>query len=117
MSPEGRLSIKIHFGQGQLVGPGKAMILEQIAKHGSIAAAGRSMGMSYKRAWSLIETLNGMFHEPLVNSSRGGPAGGGASLTETGVRVLALYRDIETQCVRSSEASLTDLVMLLKMPD
>ena len=117
MSTESRLSIKIHLDHGQMVGPGKAMILEQIAKHGSIAAAGRSMGMSYKRAWSLIETLNAMFHEPLVNSNRGGPAGGGASLTDTGVRVLALYRDIETQCARSSEASLTGLVKLLKTPD
>ena len=68
------------------LGPGKADILEGIAVTGSIAAAGRRMRMSYKRAWSLVEALNATFAEPLVTSSRGGEKGGGAALTPAGAR-------------------------------
>nr|WP_256327051.1 LysR family transcriptional regulator [Roseicitreum antarcticum] len=78
-----------------MMGPGKAALLEGIARTGSIAAAGRAMGMSYKRAWMLTETMNAMFHAPVVSSTRGGPGGGGAVLTDTGQEVLAQYRALE----------------------
>jgi len=68
-----RLRVRIVFGPDEMIGPGKAELLERIAATGSIAAAGRRMGMSYKRAWSLVETLNALFREPLVRSTRGGP--------------------------------------------
>ena len=74
------------------IGPGKAELLELIAVTGSIAAAGRSMGMSYKRAWLLVETMNDCFRQPLVVASRGGSEKGGAELTQTGKTVLAAYR-------------------------
>jgi molybdate transport system regulatory protein len=77
------------------IGPGKADILEGIREKGSIAAAGRSMGMSYKRAWYLVETMNRCFKRPLVEASKGGRAGGGARLTELGHEVLARYRRME----------------------
>jgi molybdate transport system regulatory protein len=77
------------------IGPGKADILEAIKETGSIAAAGRSMGMSYKRAWYLVETMNRCFKSPLVEASKGGRAGGGARLTELGHEVLARYRRME----------------------
>jgi molybdate transport system regulatory protein len=77
------------------VGPGKADILEGIRDTGSIAAAGRRMGMSYKRAWLLVETMNDSFRAPLVETHRGGRARGGATLTLTGERVLASYRRME----------------------
>ncbi|MBI1385093.1 MAG: LysR family transcriptional regulator [Rhizobiales bacterium] len=77
------------------IGPGKADLLEAIAEAGSIAAAGRSMGMSYKRAWLLVESMNACFKAPLVETSRGGNARGGAQLTDEGRRVLACYRRIE----------------------
>jgi molybdate transport system regulatory protein len=77
------------------IGPGKADILEGIKATGSIAAAGRAMGMSYKRAWCLVETMNRCFKSPLVEASKGGRAGGGARLTELGQEVLARYRRME----------------------
>lgn len=77
------------------LGPGKAALLEGIQETGSIAAAGRRMKMSYKRAWSLIETLNSDFGKPLVATSKGGKSFGGATLTETGSQVLALYKSME----------------------
>lgn len=77
------------------IGPGKADILEGIRETGSIAAAGRRMGMSYKRAWLLVETMNACFAHPLVETSRGGRAHGGATLTATGEAVLASYRRME----------------------
>lgn len=77
------------------IGPGKADILDGIAETGSIAAAGRRMGMSYKRAWLLVETMNRCFREPLVETSRGGRDRGGAVLTETGREVLDRYRRME----------------------
>lgn len=86
-----RLRLRIVFGEGVWMGPGKAELLERIARTGSIAAAGREMGMSYKRAWQLVDILNGMFVAPLVESTRGGTKGGGARVTETGRKVLAAY--------------------------
>jgi len=92
---EPRLSIRLHFADGAMLGPGKANLLSAIATTGSIAAAGRSMGMSYKRAWYLVETLNGYFGAPLVQASKGGRSGGSAILTTLGQEVLAAYRDVE----------------------
>jgi molybdate transport system regulatory protein len=77
------------------IGPGKADILEGIRDTGSIAAAGRRMGMSYKRAWLLVETMNACFKRPLVETSRGGRSKGGAVLTATGDEVLERYRAME----------------------
>jgi molybdate transport system regulatory protein len=77
------------------IGPGKADILEGIKATGSIAAAGRRMGMSYKRAWLLVETMNASFKAPLVETSRGGRAHGGAVLSPEGEAVLAAYRRME----------------------
>ena len=89
------LFLRLYLAPDAMLGPGKAALLAGIDRTGSISAAGREMGMSYKRAWSLVETMNAMFEAPLVDSARGGPGGGGATLTETGQRVLALYRRIE----------------------
>jgi molybdate transport system regulatory protein len=77
------------------IGPGKADILAGIQETGSIAAAGRRMGMSYKRAWLLVESMNACFKTPLVETNRGGRARGGARLTADGERVLACYRRME----------------------
>ena len=87
--------IRLFLDGSAMLGPGKAALLEGIARTGSISAAGRDLGMSYKRAWTLVEDLNAMFREPLVESARGGPGGGGATLTDTGRQVLTLYREIE----------------------
>lgn len=107
------LRIRIVFGDDEMFGPGKAELLERIDRCGSIAAAGREMGMSYKRAWMLIRTLNAMFRAPLVDSSRGGAQGGGAVLTETGRQVLVLYRDFERLAADAGAGRLRDLQDLL----
>lgn len=90
------LRLRIVFGQDAMLGPGKAELLERIDRTGSISAAGREMGMSYKRAWLLVGTMNTMFREPVVHSARGGSNGGGATLTPLGAEVLQLYRAVET---------------------
>ncbi|MEO1951180.1 LysR family transcriptional regulator [Thioclava sp.] len=89
-----RLMMRLYFDKAML-GPGKVRLLEEIAEHGSISAAGRAMKMSYKRAWSLVEEMNAGFKSPLVDRSRGGAKGGGASLTPEGEAVLAAYRRLE----------------------
>ncbi|SFA58822.1 molybdate transport system regulatory protein [Paracoccus halophilus] len=95
MSDDPRLSLRLHFSSGLTFGRGKADLLQGIAEEGSISAAGRRMKMSYRRAWSLVEEMNGHFAAPLVDSSRGGARGGGASLTDLGRQVLADYRALE----------------------
>lgn len=104
-----RLRIRIVFGEDEMIGPGKAELLERIDRCGSIAAAGREMGMSYKRAWELVGTLNAMFRDPLVESTRGGPGGGGAVLTHAGHEVLELYRAFEQEATEAGAARLDAL--------
>jgi molybdate transport system regulatory protein len=108
-----RLRLRILFGPKAMLGPGKADLLELIAETGSITAAGARMGMSYKRAWGLVETLNGIFRAPVVTTSRGGAKGGGAALTPTGKAVLLHYRAIEDRLRSGSEADLAALEALL----
>lgn len=91
------------------LGPGKADLLRAIEDGGSIAAAGRALGMSYKRAWSLIESLNRDFADPLVDTATGGRKGGGAVLTELGREVLARYDRIEAGANATAEADLAAL--------
>lgn len=90
-----RLSIRIDLGPDNRLGPGKVQLLEMIAAHGSISAAGRALGMSYRRAWLLVEALNTGFGQPLVEAQVGGKAGGGARLSPFGMDVVASYRAIE----------------------
>ena len=89
------LSIRIDFGPDLRIGPGKIELLEQIAAHGSIAAGGRAMEMSYRRAWELVEELNGIFGRPVVESKTGGRKGGGATLTPLGLSLISRYRAME----------------------
>ena len=91
------------------IGPGKADLLEGIRKTGSIAGAGRAMGMSYKRAWYLVETMNRCFKHPLVEASKGGRTGGGARLTGLGQEVLARYRRMEALTVEAVEPEIAAL--------
>ena len=94
--PEDGLShLRVTLSETAYIGPGRADLLDLIAQTGSISAAGKAMGMSYKRAWSLVQALNEGFGQPLVESSRGGAAQGGAQLTEAGRFVLAQYRAMQ----------------------
>lgn len=101
-----------------MLGPGKAELLERIRETGSIAAAGRAMAMSYKRAWMLVEEMNHAFRDPLVDSSRGGANGGGARLTAAGETVLAHYRKLEDIMAEAGAARIGVLQSMLRdMPD
>ncbi|QPM90233.1 winged helix-turn-helix domain-containing protein [Pseudooceanicola algae] len=111
-----RFRIRILFGPERMMGPGKADLLERIAETGSIAAAGREMGMSYKRAWQLVEVMNRMFATPLVASSRGGSKGGGARVTETGQAVLEAYRGLEEAARDAGRDHVDRLQALLDAP-
>lgn len=90
-----RLRVRITHGEDVALGPGKAELLALVGETGSISEAARRMEMSYMRAWTLIQTMNRCFKEPLVTSARGGKRGGGATLTPTGQRALELYREME----------------------
>ena len=89
-----RLKVSIVFESGARVGPGKAKLLESIRETGSISAAARDMGMSYKRAWLLLDSMNQAFIEAVVTAAPGGAGGGGATLTPFGAEVLERYRRI-----------------------
>ena len=107
------LRLRILFNDA-MIGPGKAELLEHIRETGSIAAAGRKMEMSYKRAWMLVEEMNAAFRDPLITSTRGGPGGGGAQLTEAGARVLDLYHDIVETAQSAASGSIGALEAMLR---
>jgi molybdate transport system regulatory protein len=110
------LRIRLLIGPDLLMGPGRADLLEHIAGTGSIAAAGRQMGMSYKRAWALVEAMNARFQVPLVEAAKGGAGGGGARLTEAGARVLAAYRALEAAAARAGTQFSDTLHDVLAVP-
>lgn len=87
--------LRVVVAPGVGIGPGKAALLEGIKETGSISAAGRKIGMSYKRAWYLVEAMNSHFDRPLVEASKGGKTGGGAKLTPLGEDVLSAFREME----------------------
>ena len=89
--------LRILLGSAIAMGPGKADLLEAIDIEGSITRAARRMGMSYRRAWLLVEVMNGAFRAPLVETARGGRRGGGAHLTDLGREALARYRAMEAK--------------------
>ncbi|MCU0805323.1 MAG: LysR family transcriptional regulator [Burkholderiales bacterium] len=101
--------LRVVLERGIAIGPGKADLLEAIAATGSIAAAARGMGMSYKRAWLLVETMNALFRAPLVDCAKGGRAGGGATLTALGDDVLAAYRRMEEAAASAAAPELARL--------
>ena len=90
-----QLSIRLDLASGARIGPGKVAVLEEIARSGSISAAGRALKMSYRRTWELVEDLNKTLGTPVVQTAAGGSGGGGAILTPVGQAVVTSYRAIE----------------------
>ena len=111
-----RLTVRVDFGSDRVLGPGKIRLLEAIRKGGSISKAGRSLDMSYRRAWLLVDEMNRCFREPVVATQPGGSHGGGASLTEFGESVIEKYRRIETQAMAAAKPQLRDLRSSLRHP-
>ena len=97
-----RLTVRIDFGAERALGPGKIRLLEAIGKTGSISRAGRALGMSYRRAWLLIDDMNRCFRAPVVATQPGGVKGGGAALTPFGVALIENYRAIEAQAAAAA---------------
>jgi len=110
-TPRVQFRLRITSGDDIAVGPGKVDLLEAIASTGSITAAARQLGMSYRRAWLLVDTMNRCFEEPVV---AGGKRGGGTRLTATGRRAIAHYRRIEQLAVKASAGELRSLVKLMR---
>jgi len=98
------------------MGPGRAALLEEIERSGSISAAARVLGMSYRRAWQLVEAINASFNEQVVETAIGGRSGGGTRVTEFGHEVLDRYRRMELKASRSIEADIDAFARLLKHP-
>ena len=92
-----KLKLQLYCGDEIAMGPGKADLLEAIAREGSISAAGRAMGMSYRRAWLLVDTMNRCFARPLVETHPGGGKNAGARLTAEGEAALAAYKALSEQ--------------------
>lgn len=111
------LKIHIPHGDESAIGSGKADLLEAIQRAGSISAAAREMGMSYRRAWDLVDTMNRSFVQPLVETATGGSHGGGAQVTEFGLEVLRRYRELETKANASVCAEIEGLASLLRPLD
>jgi len=105
-----RLTLRIDHAGRHMLGPGKVRLLELIGEHGSISGAGRAMGMSYRRAWLLVEALNATFATQVVAAKPGGSGGGGARLTEMGQEVVRRYRAIEQA---ADTVAATELAALL----
>jgi molybdate transport system regulatory protein len=100
------LTLRI-LGRGTpAMGPGKAELIERIAETGSISAAARAIGMSYRRAWQLVEALNAAFKEPVIVTAVGGERGGGARVTPYGRRQVALFRKMESKASAAIAAEL-----------
>jgi molybdate transport system regulatory protein len=108
------LSIRIDLTSGLRIGPGKIALLEAIRSTGSISAASRSLGMSYRRAWLLVEEVNSGLRQPAVKAGSGGRHGGGATLTAVGERIVDLYHDIESQAVLGASRQFRALGIMAK---
>lgn len=106
--------IRISFKKSIAMGPGKADLLDAIATTGSISAAAREMGMSYRRAWLLVETMNQSFQEPLVMTAAGGQHGGGAVVTALGCEVVRRFRAMERKAAASVKAEMEAFTQLLQ---
>ena len=100
------ISVTLRLASGARIGPGKAALLESIRETGSISAASRALGMDYKRAWLLLDSINRAFVTPAVERTTGGSRGGGAVLTAFGEDLLMRYRRLEATAVKAAAADL-----------
>jgi molybdate transport system regulatory protein len=111
-----RISLRIDFGAGPeaRIGPGKIALLEAIREQRSISAAARRLGMSYRRAWLLVDAMNRLLAAPVAVTVTGGPRGGGAVLTPLGERLVATYRSIERATTTATRSDRSKLARLLR---
>ena len=115
--PQAKITFRLLYNDEIAMGPGKADLLAEIDKTGSISAAGRSMGMSYRRAWMLVDVMNRCFAEPLVHTAKGGKDGGGATLTPLGHQVLQSYKQMVVGLNHTVQAFLPVFLGMMKNPE
>jgi molybdate transport system regulatory protein len=111
---EVRFRMRIRSGDTVAIGPGKVDLLEAVQEHGSISAAARSLGMSYRRAWLLIDELNRSLKSPATISEQGGQSGGGCALTPVGENIVRLYREVESEAQAACAAQIAALTKLIR---
>jgi molybdate transport system regulatory protein len=110
-----RLTLRVDFGANRALGPGKVRLLEAIRDTGSISQGGRALGMSYRRAWLLVDDLNHCFRQPVIDTQPGGSHGGGATLTAFGRELIRDYRAIEAAAAAAAERRLNKLEQRLRV--
>lgn len=111
---ETRLTVRVDFGADRAIGPGKIRLLEAIRDTGSISQAGRQLGMSYRRAWLLVDDMNRCFRDAVVTAQPGGKEGGGAALTAFGQDLVRSYRAIVAEATAATEARVSALEASLR---
>lgn len=116
MSLQAQVRLRLLLGEDIALGPGKADLLEAIHRSGSISAAAKGLGMSYRRAWLLVETMNSCFESPLVHSAKGGRGGGGATVTAEGLRLLAAFRRLQGEVQGLVRAHLPEFERAARRP-
>jgi molybdate transport system regulatory protein len=106
--------MRILSGDAIAIGPGKVELLEAVREQGSISAAARSLGMSYRRAWLLIDELNRSLKSPATTSEQGGQSGGGCTLTAVGESIVRLYREVEIDAQHACAKQIGELTRLIR---
>jgi molybdate transport system regulatory protein len=109
-----RLTLRVDLGPNQSIGPGKMRLLDAVAESGSISSAGRKLGMSYRRAWMLIDDLNSSFRQKVVSTTLGGKEGGGAKLTPFGEELVKRYRAIEENATKATKTHVAFLARAMR---
>lgn len=111
--PRLRFRLRVVAGDSIAIGPGKIALIEAILQTGSITAAAKSLDMSYRRAWLLLDEMNRSLARPAVESAKGGRHGGGSEVTEVGMRLITLYRNIEITAAQACRNDVSELLRLL----
>jgi molybdate transport system regulatory protein len=109
-----KLTLRVELGAGRALGPGKIRLLEAIDKTGSITQAGRSLGMSYRRAWLLVNDMSNCFRDPIVETEQGGAHGGGTTLAPLGKKLVEQYHAIEADALAATSKHLHEIKASLK---
>jgi molybdate transport system regulatory protein len=115
-APTIQFRLRVLLGEDIAIGPGKVDLLEAIDATGSITAAAKALGMSYRRAWLLVDTMNRCFVTPVVTTEAGGASGGGTRLTRTGAEIARRYRSMEAKAAKAGARDLAALVSLMRDP-
>lgn len=115
LRPTLNLRIRVMLGEQIAIGPGKVALLEALRDTHSISAAARSLGMSYRRAWLLVDEMNSALRSPAVISASGGQHGGGSELTEVGLAIIRLYRSVEDQALAAGRDEIKQLLQLIRV--